>query len=611
MANVTKHNRRSVSRLDNSFGKYAPEVTARPVDTFVRHQAPENVGGEYLALAQSLSGVAPHLTSLLKKRQEEQAALDEARGQKLFHENGGKRLSWEDYRKSVPTLPGLNDSVRNGYLRARMANEANMFREALNRAYASGDATVELPDGQKISIAESDDPVVFNLWLNRFTQSYIQDNLGETADPEYFVKEFLPQVEAAGQELGSKHVTERNHILWSRNIAEHTKLISGALGTVVRDGGVSLDEGSMSSVSGYISKLARTMMTTGVPSRTVQEAITNALIVAARNPELEDGEEFLELAHHITLEDGRTLWDTGNSALLLTNAAEEVRKERYYRNTEKRREEKEQEEQERIALGNTIADYVLSGKNPPKEAVEAYRRTHSVEDLSRLTSALRNIREGYQDRSRGGGSGESKALKAFADSVKTHYLRKHAMGEDISIDDVLKDPNVAALKYSDQKAILGMFMKDTQESRDLLKDMVSGNKDIVDAELGYLSKDAPEDAGKVSYLKDHAYKLAANEVNLLLHDHPQFPVTDPEKFRDMVRDFHREAARLVKENKDALINEGYEGDIAASDPEAINKSIGSQKQKKADQAIASSKANQSLAEELMRRGINLNWQMSR
>ena len=608
MANVTRNNRRKVERIDNSFGKYAPEVVARPVDTFVRHQAPDNVGGEYLALARSLSALSPQLNSILRRREEEKAAQDEARGQKLYHEKG-ERLSWEDYRKSVPTLPGLNDSVRNGYLKARMANEANVFRAALNDAYASGDATVELPDGTKVPVAESDDPVMFNLWLNRFTKEYIRDNLGETSDPEYFVKEFIPQVEAAGQELGSKHISERNNILWNRNIAEHRNLVAGTLGTLVHDGGVNLDEANVSSSAGYISKVLRDMAVSGVPARVAREAVVDALIVAANNPDIDNGEDLFELAHHIKMADGSSLWDNGDTAKALTAAAQNVAQQRHYRDNERRREEHERKEEERIALGNRIADYVLSGKAPSKEDEAAYRRLYSVEDFSRLTSALRNIREGYRDRSRGGGGGsaqESRAAKAFADAVKTGYLRRHAMGADISVLDVMHDPNVAALKYSDQKAIIDMFLKDTKETRDLLKDMAGGNKDIVDAELGYVGNGDKSRAGEVSYLKDVAYKRAASEVNLILHDHPDLPITDPEKFKDMVRTIHREAARQVKADKDTLLSEGYEGGIPASDPQALEKSVQSKKKKEAEQAIASSKGNQSLADELMKRGLSVN-----
>ena len=605
MANITRHNRRKVERLDNSFGKYSPEVVARPVDTFVRHSAPDNAGGEYLALAQSLSVLSPQLNSILKRRQEEKAAQDEAKGQKLYHEQG-ERLSWEDYRKSVPTLPGLNDSVRNGFLRARMANEANVFRTALNDAYASGDATVELPDGTRITVAESDDPAVFNLWLNRFTREYIRDNIGDTADPEYFVKEFIPQVEAAGQELGSKHVSERNNILWSRNIAEHRSLVSGTLGTLVRDGGVDLNEANVLSSAEYISKVLRDMTVSGVPSRVAREAIVDALVVAANNPDIDNGEDLFELAHHIKLADGSSLWNTGDTAKDLTSAAQNVSQQRHYRENERRREDKEREEQERIALGNRIADAVLSGRAPSREDVEAYRRTHSVEDLSRLTSALRNIREGYTDRSsRSGSSGDNKASKAFADAVKTSYLRKHAMGEDISMMDVMRDPNVAALRYSDQKAIIGMFSRDTKESRDLLKDMADGNKDIIDAELGNAAGGDKDRAGEVSYLKDVAYKRAAVEVNLLLKDHPSLPLAEPERFRDMVRTIHREAARLVKANKDDLISEGYESDVPAGDPRALEKSVGARKKKQAEQAAASSKGNQDIMNELSKRGLSI------
>lgn len=607
MANITRHNRRKVERLDNSFGKYSPEVVARPVDTFVRHSAPDNAGGEYLALAQSLSALSPQLNSILKRRQEEKAAQDEAKGQKLYHEQG-ERLSWEDYRKSVPTLPGLNDSVRNGFLKARMANEANVFRTVLNDAYASGGATVELPDGTKIAVAESDDPAVFNLWLNRFTREYIRDNIGDTADPEYFVKEFIPQVEAAGQELGSKHVSERNNILWSRNIAEHRSLVSGTLGTLVRDGGVDLNEANVLSSAEYISKVLRDMTTSGVPSRAAREAIIDALVVAANNPDIDNGEDLFELAHHIKLADGGSLWNIGDTAKDLTSAAQNVSQQRHYRENERRREDKEREEQERIALGNRIADAVLSGRAPAREDVEAYRRAHSVEDLSRLTSALRNIREGYTDQrsgSRSGSSGDNRASKAFADAVKTSYLRKHAMGEDISMLDVMRDPNVAALGYSDQKAIIGMFSKDTKESRDLLKDMADGNKDIIDAELNNTSGGDKDRAGEVSYLKDVAYKRAAVEVNLLLKDRPSLPLAEPERFRDMVRTIHREAARLVKANKDDLISEGYESDVPAGDPRALEKSVGARKKKQAEQAVASSKGNQDIMDELSKRGLSI------
>lgn len=607
MANITRHNRRKVERLDNSFGKYSPEVVARPVDTFVRHSAPDNAGGEYLALAQSLSVLSPQLNSILKRRQEEKMAQDEAKGQKLYHEQG-ERLSWEDYRKSVPTLPGLNDSVRNGFLKARMANEANVFRTVLNDAYASGDATVELQDGTKIAVAESDDPAVFNLWLNRFTREYIRDNIGDAADPEYFVKEFIPQVEAAGQELGSKHVSERNNILWSRNIAEHRSLVAGTLGTLVRDGGVDLNEANVLSSAEYISKVLRDMTTSGVPSRVAREAIVDALVVAANNPDIDNGEDLFELAHHIKLADGSSLWNTGDTAKDLTSAAQNVSQQRHYRENERRREDKEREEQERIALGNRIADAVLSGRAPAREDVEAYRRAHSVEDLSRLTSALRNIREGYTDQrsgSRSGSSGDNRASKAFADAVKTSYLRKHAMGEDISMMDVMRDPNVAALGYSDQKAIIGMFSRDTKESRDLLKDMADGNKDIIDAELNNAAGGDKDRAGEVSYLKDVAYKRAAVEVNLLLKDHPSLPLAEPERFRDMVRTIHREAARLVKANKDDLISEGYESDVPAGDPRALEKSVGARKKKQAEQAAASSKGNQDIMNELSKRGLSI------
>ena len=73
-----------------------------------------------------------------------------------------------------------------------------------------------------------------------------------------------------------------------------------------------------------------------------------------------------------------------------------------------------------------------------------------------------------------------------------------------------------------------------------------------------------------------------------------------------MRTIHREAAKQVKADKDVLITEGYEEGIPASDPEALEKSVQSRKKKDTEQAIASSKGNQSIADELMKRGLDVN-----
>ena len=315
MPYIAKHNKRKVTPLDNSFNKYQPEVVARPVDTYVHHEAVD-AGDNYRALSATLSGISPAINKYLMQRHKEQVAEDEAKGEKLYHSMDSDRQSWKDFReKNDEALKkaGVNVSVRNGYLKARMANEANIFKENLYAEYQSGKATVTLPDGSTVPVAESDDPSVFNLWLNRATRGFIKTNLGEDADPEYFSKIFVPQLEQTANEITAQHLARRREVLDGKAMAEQNKLMGNIVSEGVKGGNFTDVGEDLNDMADRISSSIRELTLSGVEQGKAVHSVVKALIAKAEDETLENGEDIVYLAKKIKLPDGSSLWDYANN----------------------------------------------------------------------------------------------------------------------------------------------------------------------------------------------------------------------------------------------------------------------------------------------------------
>ena len=608
---VSLHNKRRVSRLDDSFQKYSPEVVARPVDTFVRHQVPLNTGADsYGELAAALARFSPSLNAHLKKRQDEQREREEARGVQLYHESGN-RMSWEDWRKSQPTLPGLNENVKSGYLKARMANEANIFRESLHNAYFSGEATVTLPDGRVVSAPESDDPATFNLWLSRFTKQYIQENLGEDADPEYFAKVFAPGVEQSGEQLASTHISRRNAVLESRSVSEHAKLMTTTLEALSdpETGLVDVASPDAFAVSGRLSALARSMAASGLSQQAIQKAVLGALVVASRNPNLENGEELFDLAPDIQLAPGVSLWDDPGAAMALITAATDLQRDRYFEKQRHQDEEREREKEERRAAENTIADYALSGRQIPPELKTELRHKYGVDALSNLYSSLRGIAHGYKKESSGGGGGGgggSATAKKISKALKDNINLRILLGQNFSIQSVVED---TTLTDGDKYSIVSNLKKETAATRTARQTLHNSADKVIEAELhGPDLGLYDEGKGKVQFLQDNARNAYRREVSTLLDDPAVYNELreNPDALIPKIQDIARKHAIEVRKNKDILINHGYELGGGASDPLLLEnaKQRAGKKTINDKQTSTSDAAASAIADEYKARGLD-------
>lgn len=472
MPYIAKHNKRKVTPLDNSFNKYQPEVVARPVDTYVHHGATD-AGANYRALSAALSGISPAINKYLMQRHKEQVAEDEAKGEKLYYSMDSDRQSWKDFReKNDEALKkaGVNVSVRNGYLKARMANEANIFKENLYAEYQSGKATVTLPDGSTVPVAESDDPSVFNLWLNRATREFIKTNLGEDADPEYFSKIFVPQLEQTTNEITAQHLARRREVLDGKAMAEQNKLMGSVISEGVKDGNFTDAGEDVDAMAERISSSIRELTLSGVEQGKAVHSIAKALIAKAEDETLENGEDIIYLAKKIKLPDGSSLWDYANNEYEFAGEISRIQSNRWQR----RARMKQDDEDQRNRDFSQLYPYVAARKPIPKDIEAAMIMKYGFSAYSSFTSAARNTVAGYlpkPERSGGGGGrAPSEAMlerqrKRYADSLVKQVQLGNFAGQLPSLEDVVKDPRFQAMNSSETGTILSFYGAEGEEMK--------------------------------------------------------------------------------------------------------------------------------------------------
>ena len=481
--NKTKRNNRQVSRLDNSFGKYSPEVVSRPVDTYVHHQA-QDAGRNYQMLAASLSGIAPAINQFLKGKHDEQVATDEAKGQRFYYEQG-EPLSWKDVREKQDARLkeiGVNTSVRNGYLKARMANEANIFREEMYNAYNSGEAKVTLPDGTEIPVAESDDPNVFNLWLNRFTSQYIKDNLGKDADPEYFAKIFIPQLEKNANEIQSIHIHERNRVLSERVISEsNTRIFNAIAKLVTKEGTLSDSPDERKEVLAEIDAAIKDMRVSGLSHAQIDESLSSLILSMAMDPSAAFGEDFLYLARDIKMENGKSLWDTGTNALKFNRAIPEIQQRRDWREI---REKRQRDERANLAAAN-LMEYVYSDKPIPPEVQKEFLAIYGQDALIKLLHNADTVkRYNFPDTS----TAEGKARKKQADALINYVQTAIAKGEPVDLMQFVDTEAWNALTPSERDKIISL-VNSPAEYKAVVK---QATKYVEDIAVEFLEKEGHE-----------------------------------------------------------------------------------------------------------------------
>lgn len=386
-----------------------------------------------MALANALSDIQPSLTRFAAKQQEQQREDDTAKGVSLYELEGNRR-SWADYIKEHPEHAAANPWIKEGFLRARMANEAETFRVWLQAQATGSEAAVEAENGQRIGLAEAS-PDQIAQWMQAQRRKYIQENMGGVADPLLLSEIWLPSAIAAERELQSRIIGYQQDVIWNRNLGEHMALIGNTLSRALEEGlfdGTSTQENT-SAIGSQISEMARQLMLDNVPPQEVNKAIVSALINAAEDQPDTNADAILDVVNHIETTKGSFLGNLPGVRQEIEQARDNIRQENYWKIMQAERLKEMELDERRSATEKDLA--LAFFDNPmkiPKNVRAAYVKEYGLQSYTRFLSNLNAIAD--FDTAERGSSGEGPAYDARVVSLWARI----ATGEPPTIQEIMQ-----------------------------------------------------------------------------------------------------------------------------------------------------------------------------
>lgn len=359
------------------------------------------------AVAKALSSVQPSLLRYAEKSMEERREKDVAEGQ-LAYEMQANRESWADFVKKNPKYAKSNPWIKEGYLRARMANEGENYRGWIQNRASGPDAVVDV-DGQKIPLSEAN-PEQTAKWFQQQKQAFVQEVMGGETDPALFSEIFVPMASGAERELMSTIMAHQKDVMWNKAITEHTKLITNSLKSSVESGvldGPDAEE-AYKSLGAKFSDVMRQLIMDGVPPQQVNAAVVDAVIAFAEDNDIEDGDEILDIFKYIETSKGSFLGDIPEISKIIQSKKDEIIQDNYWKIKQKEDLEQMAKKKEQDAAEKQIALTFL--QNPlalPKQLQAEYLHKYGTDALTSLMSVLRRIHDYDMEDQKGTGSGGS------------------------------------------------------------------------------------------------------------------------------------------------------------------------------------------------------------
>lgn len=359
------------------------------------------------AVAKALSSVQPSLLRYAEKTMEERREKDIAEGQ-LAYEMQANRESWADFVKKNPQYAKSNPWIKEGYLRARMANEGENYRGWIQNRASGPDAVVDV-DGQKIPLSEAN-PEQTAKWFQQQKLAFIQEVMGGETDPILFSEIFVPMASAAERELMSTIMAHQKDVMWNKAITEHTKLITNSLRNAVKSGALDGPDAEevYKSLGAKFSDVMRQLIMDGVPPQQINAAVVDAIIAFAENNDIENGDEILDIFKYIETSKGSFLGDIPAVSKLIQSKKDEIITDNYWKVKQKEDLEQMAKKKEQDAAEKEMALAFL--QNPlalPKQLQAEYLQKYGADALTSLMSVLRRIHEYDMEDQKGIGGGRS------------------------------------------------------------------------------------------------------------------------------------------------------------------------------------------------------------
>lgn len=383
---------RKVTRIENTWNKYSLDTAAKPTDTYTAPKRPSQ-DSEYKRIAVALAGIHEPLTKFTDNRIAEKEAQDKAKGIQMFHESG-QNLSWADYRDTNEAIPN-NQSMKAGYLMARMSNEADLLRNVLHDAYNRGEAVVRLPNGETINVAQSDDPTAFNSWLRESIKNYINDSLGDDIPPEIFTKVFVPQMEEYSKEITKAHLNNRANVIQIQLEAEMGTLVKNTIMRGMDDGSFILDDDEQMSLQAQLSAQAQEALKSGLTVDQVKSAMLSMALSIADDDTFSNTDDLFPVINGIEIAPGVKLGDFGDVRMLVNKTALDAERRREAKEEkEKKKREEEQEKQRNLIYLDFLlqaAQGVRMSKNQMQELIKRVSGEVSDEEVAAFVRNFETI----------------------------------------------------------------------------------------------------------------------------------------------------------------------------------------------------------------------------
>lgn len=476
------------------------------------------------ALAEALSSLQPSLSRFARKQAEETQKSDVAAGEALYalQEN---RQSWSDFVKANPEHAGANPWVREGYLRARMANEAANYRTWLQAQSVGENAVVQ--DGEaKIGLAEAN-PDQTAKWLQQQKMRYIKENMGGVMDPGLYSEIFTPLAESAERELSSKIISYQQDALIDKSIGEHSKLIENTLRGAIESGAFDGPESEQAKahIGTQISTMAREMIRDGIPPQQVNAAVVDTLLALADDNDVEDADEILSLAQHVETSKGSYLGNIPAIKKQFEQAIDAKNQENYWKNVQAEQMRKQKEaEAKRIDDTQLASVYIDNPLSVPKKTRLAYIQKYGMDNYTDLIRSLKTM-DSYNDEAsggKGGGSGSDKIAAQMWFRIATNDM---PTPQEIMNAGMSKTETINLLKT--------VSTKTAKEENKLWKDYGSLVENAVFTDL-YATKNPDELPGEAQVFAYQVAEEAALAVEDEVKKTPDI-ADNPQKMRVLVR----------------------------------------------------------------------------
>lgn len=359
------------------------DVVSRPVNTYVRPQAPQR--GQLTNIAETLTRFNPELQKFLHKKAEEKRNFEVAVGMDLYRKYGPDATA-EDIkamidRGEVEGFRKLTKHHWNGIVQMRHKALADSIATHM-RAWGET-ATLEGPDGA-VPLSQVNDQSAVIAAFEREQQRYIEETTSGTYDKMLFGEIIEEQINKARNVFIDQQGKARSNQLELEKTQAHSQLMDATFNKFYAGGKLVLDsENAPQQLADALWENAIFAMREGLSLDTALQNTANWLITKMRNVDLDNVDQLNDVAKLI-----KPLWNTPELAKQVEIAGQNSIDEKFRCRQLERYERSQQIQEEVYATIDGLVETYGSYYDIPISEWEKLMYKFKTAGLSELKGAM-------------------------------------------------------------------------------------------------------------------------------------------------------------------------------------------------------------------------------